>query len=149
MVRSPGVQIRGLGPGAPGAPAPRGSPSPAAVVAARPGLCGGPAGARGGSCAASRPSPLLPVPGPRGWLRGPLRLSVHVSERDVGSGPGGPVLRRPAGPLRPLSARTRGAPRPGRTRLVVSFSSDRNGVIVRDGKLRRVPTMGTRSCRAV
>lgn len=106
---------------------------------------GGPASAG----AVPPPGRLLPVPCPRGRQTG----SAHFVGPRLGTGRGqrpcGSVLLRPAGPSRPLPTRTRGAPRPGRTQLVVSFFSDRNGVIVGDGKLRRVPTMGMLSCRAV
>lgn len=83
------------------------------------------------------PGPPRPPPSPLrlGWLR----LGRGVCGPSEGGRPG--PARRPEG------RRTAGpAPDPG---LVVSFFSDRNGVIVGDGKLRRVPTMGTGSCRTV
>lgn len=108
---------------------------------------------RGGGPASAGAVPplgrLLPVFCPRGrqswsaYFVGPHLGTGH------GQRPCGSVLLRPAGSSRPLPARTRGAPRPVRTQLVVSFFSDRNGVIVGDGKLRRVPTMGMLSFRAV
>lgn len=134
-------QFRGF---IPGVPFPGESPSSAAALSVPQGR-GGPTNVG----AVLSPGPLVPVPCPRGQQWCLIRLCLHVSEWDVGRGPGRSVLRRLPGPRKPLPTGTRVAPRPGRTRLVVSFFSDRNGVIVGDGKLRRVPTMGTQSCGAV
>lgn len=128
------------------------SPRPPAVVPARRPRTRFGEGRGGGSgiAGAALPSrPSLPVPCPRGPQTGSALLVGPRLGTGRGQRPRGSVLLRPAGPFGPLPARTRGEPRPGRTRLVLSFFSDRNGVIVGDGKLRRVPTMGTLSCRAV
>lgn len=98
--------------------------------------CGASAPPRGrpGLAAASRSrrGPLLRVPCPRGRPTGsarPVRLSP-VSARAVGSGS---ACRVP---------RPRGAQRPGRPRLLVSFFFDRNGVIVGAGKTPSGPDNG-------
>lgn len=122
-------------------PSPRGR---LGLAAALPGSARAPAGpgergvSRAASGLSSRSLSLVPCPlspRPAHGVRSSCR-SVPVSGRAVGSGPG------QVGPSEAGSAEARAA------RLVVSFFFDRNGVIVGAGKLRRVPTMGTLSCRA-
>lgn len=97
-------------------------------------LCGGPV-------LRSALGPVWPV-WPLGWAPGRAPAPTWGCRGRCGG--------RGAEPLC-WATRPWGRPAPCRTPagLVVSFFTDRNGVIVGDGKLRRVPTMGTGSYRAM